>query len=296
MVLIPHFRLHHYIKLPRREGNRKPRRHQVFHISDIHYGSVTFMEGPFKEMIEKIQKTPNSSVIFHGDLTENNLHDSAGSPSYDQYLTPDEQVRRLKKALKPISNKIRGIGQGNHDDRSTKKGAKTHIPDLCEGLKVPYLNEHSLHIFHIEDTDKEYSIHVTHGSTGATTLGGKVNAAEKMIFIYNADVYIYGHVHHLTAWPVERYESYGEKDTWFGINGSFMDYMYSYAMKKGYRKGIAGYLSTMIGVDGVEIVQHRVKGESWYQRFLKEFGETYSFTNKSIKTEFEYNAEKQKAG
>lgn len=290
MVLIPHFRLHHYIKVP--EG----RRHQVFHISDIHLGSVTFMKEPFNQMIEKIRKTRFCSVIFHGDLTENNLHDSAGSPSYDQYLTPDEQLRRLKKSLKPISNKIRGIAPGNHDDRPKKKGAIDNTSNLAEYLQVPFLNDHSLHIFHLEGEDNiEYSIHVTHGSSGATTLGGKVNAAERMRFIYDANAYVYGHVHHLITWPVEIYDSYGERDVWFGINGSFMDYLYSYAQKKGYRKGICGYLSSMIGVDGVELIQHRVKGESWYKRFLKEFGED-EFKNSSIKTEMQYNAEKAKTG
>lgn len=169
--------------------------------------------------------------------------------------------------------KILGFAPGNHDDRTKKKGSIDVTSRLAEDLELPLLESYSLHNFHIGDS--EHVICVTHGATGATTLGGKINACENMAKIYDAHAYVMGHVHHLMAWPTPVYNMYGECDRWFGINGSFMDYLHSYAQKKGYRPGVPGYLSTMVGVDGVEIVQHRIKGESWFQKFLKVYGEEH---------------------
>lgn len=234
------------------------------------------MEAPLDAILEKIGKMRYCTVTLQGDVIENNDHTSAGSSTHDQYINPDEQFHQLSKKFKKnkIRRKILGIGPGNHDDRPKKKGSIDVSSRLAETLDVPLLESVSLHNFHIND-ESEHVLCISHGATGATTLGGKINAIEKQAGIYEADAYVMGHVHHLMAWPAPIYNIKGSYDRWFGINGSFMDYLHSYAQKKGYRPGVPGYISSMIGYDGIELVMHRINGESWFQKFLKEYGEEH---------------------
>lgn len=246
------FKLDHYPKIPKR------RRLQIFQISDIHLGAKTHLQQPFHDMIEKIRKTRFTSAILHGDLLEANSKTSVGEGVYEQTLTPDEQLEELIEVLYPIRNKILGISRGNHEIRASKNEGIDLINILCRQLDVPRLLSHTLHTFHFDDTDDNYTLCVCHGTTGATTRGGKMRVVENLTKIYDANAYLYGHVHDLLTWMDLKYTPRGGEIIRYGINGSFMDYLDSYAQEKEYKPGIPGYITSMVGRDGIELVENLI--------------------------------------
>ena len=139
-------------------------------------------------MVKKIKKTRFTSAIIHGDVLEANSKTSVGEGVYEQTLTPDEQLEEIYKILKPIRGKILGISRGNHEVRASKNEGIDLINVLCRQLDVPRLLSHSLHTFHFDDVEKDYTLCVWHGRTGATTRAGKMRVVEKVSRIYEAIV------------------------------------------------------------------------------------------------------------
>jgi predicted phosphodiesterase len=246
------FRLDHYPNIPER------RRLQVFQISDIHLGAKTHLRKPFEEMINKIRKTRFTAVILHGDLLEANSKTSVGEGVYEQTLTPDEQLEKLVDVLKPIRGKILGISRGNHEIRASKNEGIDLINILCRQLDVPRLLSHSLHNFYFNDNEVPKTLCVWHGRSGATTRAGKMRVVEKVAKIYDADAYVMGHVHDLMTWMDLVYTYNHSKLKKYAINGSFMDYLDSYAQEAEYQPGVPGYITSMVGKDGIDFVQNLI--------------------------------------
>ena len=242
------FRMEHYPRIPRR------RRLQVFQMTDIHLGGKTYLQQAFKDMIDKIKRTRHTKVILTGDIIENNTKTSVGEGVYEQTLTPNDQLLDIIHLLWPIRKKIIGISRGNHEIRTSKTEGIDVCDVLASRLDVPRLLDHSLHRFNFDENS--YTLLVTHGRSGAGTIGGKINAVEKLVHIYDADAYLYGHVHHLLTWNGIIYGLEGIKLRHFGINGSFMDYLDSYASTAEYRPGMPGYITAMIGREDIRLDEH----------------------------------------
>lgn len=246
------FRLEWHPKIP------KNRRLQVFQISDVHLGAKTHLHEAFCDMIDKIRKTRNTAWIGHGDIVENNTRTSVGEGITEQLMTPEQQGEEIADLLYPIRKKCLGIGRGNHEKRTSIAVDQDIVNRLCRELRVPRLMDHSLHTFVFDDSDVEYTLCVTHGRFGGSTTGGKRNAVEKLTNIYDADAYVYGHVHGLDRWE---HTIYGPREDYFrrfAVNGSFMAYLDSYAQEAGYLPGLPGYISTFIGRDGIEFVKNQI--------------------------------------
>ena len=246
------FRLDHYPKIPER------RRLQVFQISDIHLGAKTHLQKPFEDMVNKIKKTRFTAAILHGDLIEANSKTSVGEGVYEQQLTTEEQIDEIIKTLKPIRNKILGISRGNHEKRSSNNEGIDIVNQLCRVLDVPRLQSHSLHNFYFDNCDFPKTLCVWHGRSGATTRAGKMRVVEKIAKIYDADAYVMGHVHDLMTWMDLIYTFDRSRIKKYAINGSFMDYLDSYAQEAEYQPGIPGYITSMVGRDGIDFVQNLI--------------------------------------
>lgn len=246
------FRIEHHPHIPHN------RRLQVFQISDIHLGSKTHIKGAFQEMVDKIRKTRFTAWIGHGDLIENNSKTSVGEGVTEQKITSNDQLLEIIDILKPISNKCLGLARGNHEARTSKKEGIDIVDLIAKSLDVPRLMSHSLHTFVFDDTNTEHTLLVTHGKTGAGTTAGRRRAVENLTHIYDADAYMYGHVHGLDKWDVmihgPRYDRYRH----YAVNGSFMAYLNSYAQEGEYRFGIPGYMTAMVGRDDIEFIENRI--------------------------------------
>jgi predicted phosphodiesterase len=234
-------------------------------MSDIHLGAKTHLKKPLKKMVKKIKKTRFTSAIIHGDVLEANSKTSVGEGVYEQTLTPDEQLEEIYKILKPIRGKILGISRGNHEVRASKNEGIDLINVLCRQLDVPRLLSHSLHTFHFDDVEKDYTLCVWHGRTGATTRAGKMRVVEKVSRIYEANAYVMGHVHDLMTWMDLKYTPFGGEIIRYGINGSFMGYLDSYAQEAEYAPGIPGYITSMVGRDGIELVENIIPMDDFFK-------------------------------
>ncbi len=239
------FRVDYYPNIP---DNRNL---QIKNISDVHKGAKTHLRKPWKETIKTIKKTRYCKAILTGDIIENNTRDSVGEGVYEQELTPDEQLLQIVDDLEPIRNKLLGIKRGNHEKRTSRSQGVDVVNLLAKYLEIPRLQDHSLFTFHFDDVER--TILFTHGKSGASTMAGKVRALENLVQIYSADIYLMGHVHQLLTWRNIIYGKDGYKLRHFGINGSFMDYLDSYAQEGEYRPGIPGYISAMVGHNDVHL-------------------------------------------
>lgn len=246
------FRLEWHLKIP------KTRRGQIIDLSDIHKAGKTHLRDAYYDMLEKIRKTRYCWFFGAGDLVENATKTSIGEGVYEESLTPEQQMEELSDDLYPLRRKCLGLARGNHEKRSSKTDGHDLINRLCRELRVPRLADHSLHTFVFDDCNVEYTLMVTHGRFGGRTDGGKRRALENLVHIYDADAYIMGHVHGLDTW---KHTIYGARDDYFrhfAINGSFLSYIDSYAQEGEYRPGLPGYISTMIGRDGIEFVKNYI--------------------------------------
>jgi 3',5'-cyclic AMP phosphodiesterase CpdA len=216
-------------------------------------------------MIHKIKRTRFCQGIINGDLVENNTRSSVGEGVYEQILTPEEQVEVVIDDIEPLADKdkLLGISRGNHEKRTSNNDGIDIVNSICRELDIPRLMSHSLHTFHFDDVDKEYTLMCTYGKSGGQTKGGKMNAVEKLVHMYQADAYLYGHVHDLFQWKHIIMGPYDDYYRRFAINGSFMAYIDSYAQEGEYRPGIPGYMSTMVGRDGIEFVENEINWPEW---------------------------------
>jgi len=246
------FRLEWHLKVP------PTRRIQIIQMSDIHLGAKTHLKQAFLDMVELIGKTRYVWWVGHGDLIENNTKTSVGEGVHEQYLEPEEQAEEIADILYPIRKKCLGLARGNHEKRTSTTSGIDVVNRLSRDLRVPRLMDHSLHTFCFDDVDKEYVLMVTHGKFGGSTDGGKRRAVENLVHIYDADGYVYGHVHGLDTWKHIVMGNRFDRLRKFAINGSFMAYIDSYAQEAGYRPGFPGYISTFIGRDGVEFKKNYI--------------------------------------
>jgi hypothetical protein len=77
---------------------------------------------------------------------------------------------------------------------------------------------------------------------------------DKMLRIQEADIYLAGHCHSLYARKIKRYyytNRRREKDVWFIMTGSFLEYEGSYAEEKLYEPQGVGCQEISIHKDGL---------------------------------------------
>ena len=92
---------------------------KIIPISDTHIGDKTSNTKAFKEALERIKNEENTYTILNGDLCNIALKTSK-SDSYEDTLTPMQQVLTLINYLEPIKDKILVMSIGNHEERIKK--------------------------------------------------------------------------------------------------------------------------------------------------------------------------------
>ena len=115
----------------------------------------------------------------------------------------DEQVKAMVDILEPYKDKIIGLGRGNHEKTIIKKCGTDPAARVCEALGVPYLG-YSWFIRFIlhEDGSRARTIRIRghHGyGGGGRTEGGEITKYWREANEWEADVFLYGHTHHLKA-------------------------------------------------------------------------------------------------
>lgn len=137
---------------------------------------------------------------IHGRLPGNKFFNSAilradVSRQLNNYV--GFMVNRVGKLLKPLTDAgVRLVLlRGNHDAYIEHADVPLMIADY---VGAEYANTEMLvRVRSVDRYDKSYvtNVYAAHGASGAGTPGAKLNKARGSLFVANADVYLYGHIH-----------------------------------------------------------------------------------------------------
>jgi len=216
-------------------------------IGDCHIGSPDFNREFFEFIMSWIYKNPNVVVIGMGDYIDLATLTSPTTP-FTQQTSGTQQAKELMKYFKPLADEGRLIGLllGNHEYRLNKHAGVDIVDLACDMLDVPYLGvgEFVQLNTHRNGNTEKYIIYATHGSSAASTPGGKLNAQYRQSFSVGAELYLSGHTHHLSAHKENRYIVENGKRklvTMYFVNtGHFTSWWGSYAQMRGYPIGNFG--------------------------------------------------------
>lgn len=145
-----------------------------------------------REHIQRIADDPNGWWFYMGDMGDCITKHSKGY-SFEQFLSPEEQIEYAVELLEPIKDKgLFGVA-GNHGDRIFRETGKSFDTDLCMRLGVPYKGVATF--FHLDVHGTRYDIYCRHGLTSGRTMASKVNSAMRAGEDTIADAVITGHSH-----------------------------------------------------------------------------------------------------
>lgn len=216
---------------------------ELIPLGDAHYGSKEFNLDKFKANIEYVRKTKNARVILMGDLVDIGLRDSIGGGTFDNIMEPEKQMEDIVDLLTPIKKKILCLLGGNHEERIRIRTSIDINKLIAKALDTVYVG--SMCLLKIMVGKINYVVFAAHGSTGALSPAGKINAVMRYGGYIDADLYLMGHVHELAHHTTEYFRvDIGNKmiikdKRHYVVTGHFLNYG-GYAEAKGYAPGKTG--------------------------------------------------------
>ena len=177
-------------------------------IFDVHAGNKDCDLNEFKKfMADSDDKT---LFIGGGDLIDavitkdiKRYRKSADDTDGDAII--DEQIDIICEILRPYSHKIIGLGAGNHEDTILKYCGTNPTKRMCDILsddkhKIQYLGYSCLVrlVFELKQGGAVRTIIIRqhHGwGGGSRTRGANITKYERDIGKWDADIFLYGHVH-----------------------------------------------------------------------------------------------------
>ena len=221
----------------------------LFPLADLHFGDALCNLADFRAFLSYIKEKDNRFIICAGDLINNNLLSSVGSP-FDDTIKPGDQRRKIRKELQTVKDRILVMTGGNHEYR-TKKTADIDITEeIADFLEVPYSEDTAVLKLTVRDID--YFICVVHGSTGGRRPGANLNNIELLSLNYQADIYIIGHSHKLMAHKAVTFRPEGddlkEVVKLYCNTGGWLNYG-GYARRRHYRPQARGCIQINLSAE-----------------------------------------------
>lgn len=181
----------------------------LYPLGDWHYGSRQSNERFINQVIKKIKADPIGYWVGMGDFLENALIGSK-SDVYTQVLPPKEQMEHIADLLTPIKDKGLFMIGGNHEARTMRLAGIQPEMYISTRLDLPYMGFSCLAALELARVRGKHSFicYFHHNTGGGYSIGGKVNAAEKLRFITpTADATFSAHLHTTGRIPVKWYEA-----------------------------------------------------------------------------------------
>ena len=189
-------------------------------IADVHMGNNHCDIKAFKKYLD--DRDEHTYFLGLGDL-----HDSIITKDIKRYSKEDDatdgsdiidqQIRMMTAFLKPIADEGRliGLADGNHENAILKYHGTHPTKRQCEALNVPYLGYSGMiRLLLREKTGRgrKVMIFYHHGyGGGSRTQGADLTKYSKHAAQYDADIYLYGHVHRKQSDEISRLGASGEK-------------------------------------------------------------------------------------
>lgn len=212
----------------------------LLYLADAHSGHRCFDEALLDYYLAKVEANPAMRILIGGDLFEAANRKSPGRVG-DQVLSVPEQRKFWQRKLMPFRERIDGAVGGNHEERIPNEGGDDEMAVLCELLGIDYFNYVGLIAYASDKANScAYVVSFRHGASGATLPGGAVNAAQRQLWIDQADVYLSAHVHkpshttNMVRVPDIQNRTIRVKEQHIVTGGALLNPWKSYAAMKGY--------------------------------------------------------------
>lgn len=202
-------------------------------IGDVHFGNKYCNKRAFKEFLADSDK--KTYFLGIGDLMDciivsdqKRYQKHADASPTDTPL--DYQIDGIYDILKPYANRIIGLGRGNHEDTIIKHCGTDPMKRLCEKLSCNYLGLSGLVRLSLTENKargRSVIIRWHHGwGGGSRTQGADLTKYSKDTMYWDADIFLYGHVHRKQSDKVPRLGLCGNKliskPKVIGICGTFL--------------------------------------------------------------------------
>ena len=193
---------------------------QTFHIkpiADVHIGARAFDRKAFVDYLKDSDE--NTYFIGIGDLYDAIVVDDVryqkSSDKTEGDAIIDEQVQKGVELLEPYKDRIIGLGVGNHERTVIRKCGTDMIKRTCKELGVPSLGYSGLIRLIFREKKgrgRKVIIRYHHGwGGGSRTIGADLTKFSRDVAYWDADIFLYGHVHRLQNDQVPRLSLVGEK-------------------------------------------------------------------------------------
>jgi UDP-2,3-diacylglucosamine pyrophosphatase LpxH len=225
-------------------------------LSDVHLGSRHCDIKAMKQYIG--EPDPKTYIIGLGDMmdciivSDSKRYRKNGDDIEGEDII-GESVNRWVDILTPYRDQIMGLGIGNHEDNIVKRCSINPIKAICDRMAVPYLGySFLLRLLFREEQGRGRTVIIRghHGyGGGSRTQGADLTKFSKDCAFFDADIFLYGHVHKLQYDTVPRLSLVGDtltaKDKHMVICGTFLK-TYSGTTDVTYAES-AGYPPAKIG-------------------------------------------------
>lgn len=215
---------------------------KIICVGDLHIGSVYSKYKKAEEILDKECKNKNTYIAFLGDLADYAVLGSKGDV-YSASMTPEQQKREVKRLLNKYKDRTLIVVEGNHEYRIRRNVGISDVADWCYENGVPYTKDIGFILLYVATKGYGhgkalFKLAVSHGYTGARTIGGRITANGRLTeIIEDADIYITGHTHQPSVTCHQRY-AYDHQNRQLAAHTyylltipSFVDYE-EYAAKK----------------------------------------------------------------
>lgn len=168
---------------------------------DIHYGVKACDVSAFKKDLQNVDD--DTYLIFGGDLLDS-IHSRdpryrKSNDIYDGDAIIDNQINDMIKLLEPYKDRILGLMVGNHEDEITKRCGTNPTDRICKALNAPNLGYSGLFKLVLTEQGsrtRTIIIRFHHGyGGGSRTQGADLTKYSKDMQYFDADLFLYGHVH-----------------------------------------------------------------------------------------------------
>ena len=230
-------------------------------IFDVHLGKAACDVKAFKAFLADSDE--NTYFIGGGDLYDSVVvTDPRYRKSQDNTVgdaVVDRQIDRGVALLEPYRERLLGLCAGNHEDVVTKKCGTNMTQRTCDALGVPFLGYSGLYRLRFSENGgrgRKLVIRYHHGwGGGSRTQGADLTKYSKDMQYWDADLFLYGHVHRRQTDKVDRLGLCGKKivprPKWMCICGTFLK-TYTATSDPTYSE-IKGYPPVSVGGVVVEI-------------------------------------------
>jgi len=197
---------------------------ELIPIGDMHIGHKSTDLNLLQKYIGHIDKKPNAYTCLMGDELEAELPSRSGNWGYEQEGLIDSQLDTFYKMFKPLAEKKKILTKCNSTHTGWTKKLTGHDIDkeIAERVGADYLGVGGY--WKLGAGNRDYTIFQQHGASSSKYPQFEIT---KAIDGYpNADVYLLGHVHQMSAQPYTKRFAFGDKEfekTVWGIRtGAFV--------------------------------------------------------------------------